>query len=255
MTRVPPCQALGRQCRELDVTLCIADLDEDDAAFHDEMGTWLLGHRQRITFGAPFAEGDHLLVDATLHVGCRYLRRTGGQSDGRAMCLAHGFEGPIPSATVPGVRDPKLGDGRFEIVDGRTMKELALAEAPLKRKSLPVLNENPCAGAPCRTADGVKGGACCRDLVLDVAIPDTGEAEEALLRARERPYISKVHRADEMTMECEIISACGYLEQDGVGCALHSRVRANGRSAKPAICFDWPVTGPDYVHHPGCRLV
>ena len=101
----------------------------------------------------------------------------------------------------------------------------------------------------------MKGGACCRDLVLDVIIPDTGEPEEALLRARERPYLSKVNRTDEMTLECEIISACGYLETDGVGCALHTRIRADGRPAKPKVCFDWPVTGPDYVHHPGCRLV
>jgi hypothetical protein len=134
------------------------------------------------------------------------------------------------------------------------MTALDLAKVPEPRRALPVYSGNPCAGAPCRTADGTKGGACCRDLVLDVVLP-IGEPEEALLRSRTRPFLSKVHRASPEFVECEIISACGYLQQDGVGCALHDRIRPDGSRAKPTICFDWPASGPDYVYHPGCRLI
>jgi len=256
MSRVPPCTGLGRQCRELDVTLVIADLSEDGPAFHDDMATWLTGHRQRLTFGEPFVEGAHLLVDATLHVGCRYYGRTGGQADSGAKCRAHGFAGPAPTATAPAVADPKLGGDRFEAIDGLHRTVVTLPPKPAPKRSLPTLQfANPCAGAPCRTSDGARGGACCRDLVLDVAMPDVGSLDEALLRNRERPFISKVHRSSDTIMEAEVISACGYLEGDSVSCALHSRVRPDGRTAKPKICFDWPAEGPDYAYHPGCRLI
>src|SRR4026209_2441023 len=69
----PPCRALGNQCRELAVTLRIAELDEDDGTFHDAAGTWLMGHSERIAFGELYVQGSRLLVDAQLDVPCRHL--------------------------------------------------------------------------------------------------------------------------------------------------------------------------------------
>ena len=124
------------------------------------------------------------------------------------------------------------------------------------RRALPVVQgANPCLDAPCRTADNTRGAACCRDLTLEVEAPNTEPELERLLRARRSPYLCKVNRTDDQTIECEAISACGYLDpSDGVSCVLHDRVLPNGRSAKPSICWEWPDIGPDEVTHPGCAL-
>ena len=47
-----------------------------------------------------------------------------------------------------------------------------------------------------------------------------------------------------------MISACGYLEADGVACSLHGRHRPDGRTAKPDLCFEWPPKNRGL--HPGC---
>jgi hypothetical protein len=80
---------------------------------------------------------------------------------------------------------------------------------------------------------------------------------EDLLRSRKIPYLCKVTRADADTIECEVISACGYLERDGVSCGLHDRVRPDGTSAKPMLCSDWPDPEDDdaFMGHPGCVLL
>jgi hypothetical protein len=78
---------------------------------------------------------------------------------------------------------------------------------------------------------------------------------EALLRARRSPYLCKTERVSADLIECEVISACGYLETDGTTCALHARVRPDGAPAKPYVCRKWPDLGPDDVGHPGCRLL
>ena len=77
----------------------------------------------------------------------------------------------------------------------------------------------------------------------------------ALLRARRSPYVCKVERADADVIECEVISACGYLTADGINCVLHDRRRPDGRPAKPRVCSRWPDLGPDDVGHPGCVLL
>jgi hypothetical protein len=48
----------------------------------------------------------------------------------------------------------------------------------------------------------------------------------------------------------EMISACGYLAEDGVACSLHGRLRADGRPAKPDLCTEWPPKNRGL--HPGC---
>ena len=75
------------------------------------------------------------------------------------------------------------------------------------------------------------------------------------MRSRRSPYLCKVERAGDYSIEAEIISACGYLEHDGVGCSLHDRLRPDGGAAKPEICYAWPDLEPGELTHHGCRLV
>ncbi len=65
-----------------------------------------------------------------------------------------------------------------------------------------------------------------------------------------------MRRVDSDTVECEIISACGYLDaEDGRSCTLHGRVLPNGASAKPQLCFEWPELEEDETGHAGCVFV
>jgi hypothetical protein len=137
---------------------------------------------------------------------------------------------------------------------------MELAAHAARTRALPVIHHggNPCHGAPCRTADNARGAACCRDLTLEVVAPAyerRADYLEALLRARRSPYLCKTERASVDILECEIISACGYLEGDGISCALHGRLRPDGKPAKPFVCSDWPDLGPGDEGHPGCRLI
>nr|MBA2458986.1 hypothetical protein [Gemmatimonadales bacterium] len=47
-----------------------------------------------------------------------------------------------------------------------------------------------------------------------------------------------------------VISACGYLGEDGLACGLHGRRRPDGRPAKPDLCSEWPPKNKGL--HPGC---
>lgn len=267
----PPCRSLGRQCPALDLTLRIADRSEDGPTLQDAATTWLLGHTERITFGRPYVEGDQILVDATVWVGCKYLNG-GEEQEGPAAepsgspsspfsCAAHGYRGTLPDVAPPGERPAlRRGANGFRVAYRGKIRWLDL---PLtrqadraRRRGLPVLNGNPCAGAPCRTADNTRRAACCRDLTLDVVAPVGDTETELLLRSRRSPYLCKVERADESIIECEVISACGYLDpDDGVSCVLHDRLLPNHQLAKPSICREWPSLNEDEVAHPGCRLV
>ena len=270
MPTPPPCSRMGRQCRELDVTLRIAELPDDSPTVQDAAATWLTAHTDRMTFGTPYVEGDALLVDATVHVGCKYLvddegrrgeREDGKTGDRRVHCAAHGYAGPLPASSQNGRPAVRRGaSDRFRVVYRGQARWL---ELPLTRKAarrrkraLPVLDENPCVGAPCRTADNTRGAACCRDLTVDVVVPEGDPETEQFLRSRKAPYLCKVERADEMIIECEIISACSFLDPaDGISCVLHDRLLPNRQLAKPSICREWPDIGEDEVAHPGCRLV
>ena len=44
-----------------------------------------------------------------------------------------------------------------------------------------------------------------------------------------------------------MISACGYLGDDGVACTLHGRKRADGRPAKPDLCIEWPPKNQGFI--------
>jgi hypothetical protein len=252
MPNPPACSGLGRHCQELDLKVRISDLDDDGLTLQDAASTWITGHTERITFGDPYSENRMLYVDATVHVPCRYLDANGTGS----RCTAHGFRGRPPRSTQPhALRRLQLGGDRFSIVHGKRRRNLRLSLEQPRGRALPIIHEeNPCATAECRTSDNRVGAACCRDLTLEIEMPERQQRTEALLRARKTPFVCRIKREDEDTVECEVISACGYLDAgDGVSCTLHGRERPNGKPAKPSICSDWPDDlDEDETGHPGC---
>jgi hypothetical protein len=242
----PPCRRMGRQCQSLRVTLRVGSLEEGTTSL-DHEATWLLGHTAQITFG-PLWEGEgDLYVDAVLHVPCRWLVREGDA----ARCGLYGFADSLPTPRRP--RQPRrLGGDRFQVVDRKraTVRRLPMAP-PARPRALPVLaGVNPCAAAPCQTADHRRGAACCRDLQIEIMCTHDESRLEALVRSRRSPYLCKVERAGDFSLEAEMISACGYLGEDGVACTLHGRVRGDGRPAKPDLCSEWPPKNRGL--HPGC---
>jgi hypothetical protein len=228
----------------LDLTLRVATLEGDE----DHDATWMFGHTERIEFRDTFVDDDELWVKARVHVPCRHLRE--GGDGGAARCTAHRFRGTVPP--VPHDRQARrLGDDRFRLVEGRRMRTRTLPAPPPSPRSLPVADmPNPCAEAACRTGDNRQGAACCRDLQVDIRCDEDHELLEALLRNRKAPYLCKVDREDEELLNAEIISACGYLLEDGIHCSLHGRDRADGRPAKPLLCSEWPKARTGL--HPGC---
>lgn len=241
---------MGSHCRELPVLLRVAELSEDDGPFRDMIGTWLMGHVENLDFGTPRVLGDRVVVDTTIHAECRYF-----QADGPSFrCLAHGFRGALPDEARP-TEQPFIANGTVTLMQDDRVQTVALSARAKPSRALPTLDVNPCLGAPCRTADNVQGAACCRDLTLEVIIPAWNTETETLLETRQTPYVTKVERVSEDIVECEVISACGYLGADGVACGLHDLERADGSPAKPAICSDWPDLDEDCDWHPGCRLV
>ncbi len=249
MKHAPPCKRLGPQCRGIPVTLRVGAL-EDGPASLDHEATWLLGHTQYITFGELWQADDDMYVEAVLHVGCRFLRPDGQG----ARCALYGFRGPPPRGSRRPEQPRRLSGDTFRIVeDGRVRARRLAAEppAPAPRSSLPVLaSPNPCATAPCRTAEHTRGAACCRDLQVEIMCTRKERTLEALVRSRRSPYLCKIERAGDYSLEVEMISACGYLGDDRIACSLHGRRRHDGRPAKPDLCFEWPPKNKGL--HPGC---
>jgi hypothetical protein len=230
----------------LRVTLRIGSLEDGDVSL-DHEATWLLGHTEQISFGEPWTGNGDLYVDAILHAPCRHLREAGKA----AACQLYGYRGAAPRHPPRAVQPRRLGGGRFRVVDARRLVARPLARPPVAAHALPVLaGENPCAGAPCRTADNTRGAACCRDLQVEIMCTRRERRLEALVRSRKSPYLCKVERAGDFSLEAEMISACGFLEDDGVACSLHGRLRADGRPAKPDLCTEWPPKNQGL--HPGC---
>lgn len=239
----PPCRGLGSQCQAVPVTLRIGALEEGTTSL-DHEATWLIGHTQRITFYEIWEDEGELYVDAMLHVPCRYLEANGGT----ARCSAHGFMGRTPRGPARPPQPRQLGRERFLIVEGRRS---AIRALPSPSRSLPVLSSgNPCALAACRTADNLRGAACCRDLQIEIMCTKRQRKLEALVRSRRSPYLCKVERGGDFSIEAEVISACAYLDDDGIGCTLHNRRRSDGRPAKPDLCSEWPERKRNL--HPGC---
>ncbi len=247
MSVPPPCRALGTQCRQLRVTIHIGTLDGGKDPL-DHEATWLLGHTERVSWGRLTVRDDQLYVDAAIHVPCKWL-----EEDGEGVrCGAHGFRGARPRDPRLASQPRRLGGDRFRVADGQRLRDIELSHP---KRPLPVVGvgSNPCVGAPCRTADNTRGAACCRDFQVDIVAPPADTRLEALVRSRQSPYLCKVNRTADGYLEAEIISACDYLDPaDGVHCTLHGRARPDGRTAKPALCFDWPPKRA--VIHRGCAL-
>jgi hypothetical protein len=244
--RAPPCKGMGSQCRSLPVTLRVGSL-EDGPASLDQEATWLIGHTQHITFAELWESDGDVYVDAVLHVPCRFLKQDGTG----ASCGAYGYAGHLPRE-YPRLEQPRrLGGDRFLVVHrGQT----AARQLPFPARSLPVLaspsGPNPCADAPCRTADHKRRAACCRDLQVEIMCTRAQHRLERLIFSRRSPYLCKIERAGDYSIEAEMISACGFLGEDGVACSLHGRFRADGRPAKPDLCSEWPPKNKGL--HPGC---
>jgi hypothetical protein len=244
----PACSGLGPQCRHLSVTLRIGTLEEGPESL-DHEATWLLGHTDRITFRQLRAAGGDLVVDADLHVRCRYLKPVSGpEAEPTARCAAHGHTGPMPEPTRGAAALRRLGGDRFVIVQNQSLQA---RELRFPARSLPVMaGENPCAAAPCTTAEHTRGSACCRDLQVEILCGREDTEREALVRSRQSPYLCKVSREADDALEAEMISACDYLDDAGRNCTLHGRQRGDGRPAKPDLCSEWPPKGKGL--HPGC---
>ena len=239
---------MGSHCRALSVTLRVGSL-EDGPDSLDHEATWLLGHTERISFGELWESEGDLYVDAVLHVGCRHLYQNGGD----ARCRVHGYQGRLPHSPRRTQQPRQLGRDRFRLIEGGRVvhRHLSPPAPPAATRSLPVLaGDNPCASAPCRTSDHRRGAACCRDLQIEIMCTKSERRLEALVRSRRSPYLCKVEREGDFSLDAEMISACGYLGEDGVACSLHGRTRADQRPAKPDLCTEWPPKGRGL--HPGC---
>jgi hypothetical protein len=211
----------------------------------DHEATWLLGHTGKMAFSRLRRRGEDLLVNVVLHARCRHLQSA---PDGMAECRAFGFRGPTPPAPSLPRQPRQLGEDRFLMVQ---RAELTLGVLRRRGRSLPVLNgPNPCATAPCTTADHTRGAACCRDLQIEILCGSDNIELESLVRSRQSPYLCKVTRESDGFLEAEVISSCGYLDPSTRGCTLHGLTRPDGRPAKPDLCSDWPADGKGL--HPGC---
>ena len=243
----PACRGMGSHCDRLRVLLRVASLDDGpDSADHE--ATWLLGHTGRITFlGELRRDGRDLFTEAVLQVPCRYLEASG---EG-ASCRAHGYSRRTPPQPPDPAEPRRFAEERFAIVESGREVTRRLPRAAHPTRELPIhAGSNPCVGAPCRTADNRRGAACCRDLQVEIMCTTRQRLLEGLVRSRKSPYLCKIDRLGPYSLEAEMISACAFLMEDGVHCALHGRRRADGRPAKPDLCSEWPERGDTL--HPGC---
>lgn len=234
---------MGAQCRALRVTLRVGSL-EDGRDSLDHEATWLLGHTQRIQFGELWDDGEDVYVQSTIHVPCRFY----GVEGNEASCGMYGYRSARPRpGTRPGQPRQLEGDHFVVVSDS----DLVIQKLEHPRHTLPVLNgSNPCATASCETSDHTRKAACCRDLEIEIMCNEKNQRLESLIHYRKSPYLCKVERAGAFSISAEVISACGFLGDDGVTCSLHGRFRSDGRPAKPDLCSEWPHEGKGL--HPGC---
>jgi hypothetical protein len=238
---------MGAHCTGLRVVLRVSTLDKGPFS-GDHEATWLLGHTERIGFGRMWRRGGDLFTEAELRVPCRFLEWS---EAGPARCRAHGHSRNLPAPSAPAPEARRLGGDRFRIIERGRPATRTLPPPVRPSRELPIhAGTNPCVGAPCRTADNRRGAACCRDLQVEIMCTAGQRRLEALVRARQSPYLCKVDRETPESLNAEMISACAYLVEDGIHCALHGRHRADGRPAKPDLCSQWPE-GSETLH-PGC---
>ena len=217
----------------------------------DHEATWLLGHTEQIDFlRAVGGRGRPLRGRGAPR---RVPLPPRGRAAGRPAC-AHGFEGPAPRGPRREPQPRQLGGDRFVVVEDcrNAVRDLPPPARPCRCWATAPPGSTPARTAPCRTADNTRKAACCRDLQVEIMCTRAQRRLEALVRSRRSPYLCKIERAGDYSLEVEMISACGYLGEDGVACSLHGRHRADGRPAKPDLCFEWPPKNRGTA--PGLRL-
>ena len=248
MSAPPGCESLGRQCQALDVLLRIGSLEE---------GVDLPGPRGHL---APRPHRAHHLrrgldrrrravrrcrAACTLSAPERLCRRAvplrGARVRGPDAAAPEGGRpaeaaraGPFPGGGPDEAGQPPLpapAYGRFP--SSRSPSAQSLRGRPLPRP--PTTSGERHAAGTCRWRSCAPGRSCYL---------------EALIRHRKSPYLCKVGREGDFSIDVEMISACGFIEAGGVACTLHGRNRADGRTAKPDLCFEWPPK--DKGLHPGC---
>lgn len=243
----PACRRMGRHCRELSVTLRVASYHDGPRSGDDE-ATWLFGHTERLSFGRTWRRRGYLMADAIISVPCRHLEQA-EEPSATSRCRAHGHSGVLPAGRhAPVARQKPNG-----VFDYFRRGKLVAGPLPLTKsatRSLPVVAENPCATARCRTADQTVGAACCRDMQIEIICTPRATWLEALIRHRKVPYLCKVERESRDSLDAELISACSYLDEAWAGCTLHDRRRVDGSKAKPDLCYQWPNGGE--VFHTKC---
>ena len=244
----PKCSRMGSHCQRLTVTVRVSSYEESPSEL-DHEATWHLGHTERMTFGVPWKDDGDLYCDTVIHVPCRFLQNDG---NGISICKAYGWRKRLRGTPHPGASQKlRKGESLFKIVQGGKPSWQQLKTTLPERRSLPIVNDvNPCATASCKTSDRQSRAACCRDMQIEIMCTKRELKLESLLRTRKAPYLCKVVRDGDHSVDAEIISACGYLGEDGVACSLHGRVRRDGRPAKPELCSHWPPKRQEL--HPGC---
>ena len=246
-----PAAASGSQCQSIRVTLRDRRAGgRPDSLDHE--ATWLLGHTAQIDFLELWeGEGD-LYVDA---VAPRPL----------SLSAPGGRPGPMPGARLRGARAPgargasrsrcsSAATASWSSTDCRNAVLRASASprarcrcsrtAPVARATTPAPRPR---AAPPTTPAKPPAAVTCRS--RSCAPGPSADWRRWCVRAARRISARSSGPAT-TSLEVEMISACGYLEGDGVSCSLHGRHRADGRTAKPDLCFEWPPKNRGL--HPGC---
>ena len=235
----PPCRSLGSQCRGIPVILRVGALEEGTPP-------WIMRPpgSSGIPSTSPSMTSGRTRGSYTWTQCSTFLAATCKPTETAPAAPPTGSRGPTPRGPAKPEQPRRwagtVRGGGEPADDGPAPSR----RQPAAFRSWPA---NPCALAACRTADNPRGAACCRDLQIEIMCTKRQRRLEALVRSRRSPYLCKVERAGDFSIEAEIISACGYLDDDGIGCTLHGRRRADGRPAKPDLCSEWPQK-----KHRGC---
>ena len=171
-------------------------------------GDLAAGPHRAIGFGGSTRYGKHVWWTPCWQSPAAPYRRGGGRPAG--LTVSAGGQCPAPS------RAPAEAAGRGPFPRGG---EAATGHRPAVtlRAVSRCWATNPCASAPCRTADNRRGSACCRDLQIEIQCRRDQVELERLVRHRKSPYLCKVEREGDETICAEMISACGYLDEAAGG--------------------------------------
>ena len=159
---------------------------------------------------------------------------TCSEQGGGRTCRPHGFTGPLAADHAARLQPRSSGADRFVMVED--CQRAAVRRSRCRRRRgparLPVLQRRqslrrrPRAGRPTTPARSrLLPGPAGRDHVHQRR---SAAWRRWCARGARRISARSSGRAT-YSLEAEMISACGYLDDDGVACSLHGRHRADGR--------------------------